>query len=123
MGNFLIRHYRSLFTILLIAMLFLAFFLGFITGKQQSGASVALQCSPEVLEKLAIPVARLSNNAITGERIVAANTTGAFVGSKNGTKYYTPTCSGVKRIKPENYVWFENAQDAELQGYSRATAC
>ncbi len=46
-----------------------------------------------------------------------------FVASKSGTKYYTPTCSGVKRIKPANQVWFAKAADAQAAGYSAATNC
>ena len=117
MGNFLVRHYRSLFTILLIIMLFLAFLMGFLTGKQHMSPAVTLSCSPDVMEKLAIPLKTLSATA-AGEPQVSQVTTGAFVGSKNGTKYYGPNCATVKRIKPENYIWFENAQDAQLQGYT-----
>ena len=50
----------------------------------------------------------------------ATTAKGAFVGSKNGTKYYRPECPGVARIKPENYIWFNDEQDAQLQGYSPA---
>ena len=124
MSNFLIRHYRTLFIILLIAMLLLAFLMGFLTGKQQQTPSVVLSCTPDVLSELTIPVARLSQNAITGESApIKAPTTGAFVGSKNGTKYYPPNCPGVGRIKPENYIWFTDAADAELQGYTRISSC
>lgn len=102
-------------------MLFLAFLMGFLTGKQQSAASVVLSCSPEVLQKLEIPLASLSQNAITGERSEPIVTTGAFVGSKNGTKYYKPNCGTVGRIKPENYIWFTNEQEAQLQGYTKGS--
>lgn len=40
----------------------------------------------------------------------------AYVGSKNSNKFYLPTCSFAKRIKPENVVCFQNAQDAISQG-------
>lgn len=46
---------------------------------------------------------------------------GNYVGSKNGTKYYTPGCPGTTRIKPENYIWFETVEDATLQGYSKGS--
>ena len=42
-----------------------------------------------------------------------ANTTGcAYVGSKNSNKFYPPTCSYAKRIKPENVICFKNAEEA-----------
>ena len=99
--------------------------MGFLTGKQQQTPAVVLSCTPDVLSGLKIPVARLSQNAITGDsnEIAQKPTSGAFVGSKNGTKYYPPNCSGVSRIKPENYIWFKDAADAELQGYTRISSC
>lgn len=95
--------------------------MGFLTGKQSTSPAVTLSCTPDVLSELSIPLARLSQNAITKESNSVS--TGAFVGSKNGTKYYRPECAGVKRINPENYVWFKDAADAELQGYSKAQSC
>ncbi len=49
--------------------------------------------------------------------------TGGFVASKNGAKYYTPTCSGASRITDANKVWFATAATAEAAGYTRATNC
>jgi hypothetical protein len=46
-----------------------------------------------------------------------------FVGSKNSNKYYPPTCSFAKRIKPENVVCFKNEQDAESKGYQKSASC
>ena len=40
----------------------------------------------------------------------------AYVGSKNSNKFYPPTCSYAKRIKPENVVCFKNAEEAIGQG-------
>lgn len=40
----------------------------------------------------------------------------AFVGSKNSTKFYLPTCSYAKRVKPENLVCFKSADEALGQG-------
>jgi hypothetical protein len=41
----------------------------------------------------------------------------AFVGSKNSNKYYPPSCSYAKRIKPENLVCFKDAAEAQSRGY------
>lgn len=49
--------------------------------------------------------------------------TGPYVGSKSGTKYYLMTCSGVKRIKDANKVFFATKNDAEASGYTPATNC
>ena len=47
----------------------------------------------------------------------------AYVGSKNSDKFYPPTCSYAKRIKPENIVCFANAQEAIVQGRTASTGC
>lgn len=47
----------------------------------------------------------------------------AVVGSKSGTKYHLPTCSGAKRIKPENLISFETVAAAEAAGYTAAANC
>lgn len=41
-----------------------------------------------------------------------------FVGSKNSTKYHSPSCSYAKRIKPANVVCFKSKEDAEGRGYT-----
>jgi len=46
-----------------------------------------------------------------------------YVASKNGKMYYSLGCSGAKRIKAENEVWFSSAEDAEKSGYTKATSC
>lgn len=40
----------------------------------------------------------------------------AYVGSRTSNKFYLPTCSYAKRIKPENVVCFKNAEEALGQG-------
>lgn len=46
-----------------------------------------------------------------------------YVASKNGKMYYSLGCSGAKRIKPENEVWFSTSDDAEKAGYTKSTTC
>ena len=48
---------------------------------------------------------------------------GAFVASKNGTKYYPVGCSGANRIKEENKVYFSTSKEAETAGYGPAANC
>jgi hypothetical protein len=40
----------------------------------------------------------------------------AYVGSKNSNKFYPPTCSYAKRIKPENVVCFKSTEEAISKG-------
>ena len=53
----------------------------------------------------------------------AVGETGKYVGSRSGHSYYLPTCSGVKRIKEANKVWFQSASEAASRGYKPATNC
>jgi len=46
-----------------------------------------------------------------------------YVASKNGKMYYSLGCSGAKRIKPENEVWFGSKEEAEKSGYSLSSTC
>jgi len=52
-----------------------------------------------------------------------SSTTGQFVASKNGTKYYLPSCAGVDRISEANKVWFVSSNAAETAGYAPAANC
>lgn len=49
--------------------------------------------------------------------------TGTIVASKNGTKYYLPSCAGADRISDANKVWFASAVAAVRAGYSPASNC
>jgi len=49
--------------------------------------------------------------------------TGAYVGSKKGTKYHLPWCGGAQRINEENRVWFADKESAERAGYTPAGNC
>ena len=48
---------------------------------------------------------------------------GGYVASKSGTKYHLPWCSGAKRIKEENKVFFKTKEEAEKAGYTPASNC
>lgn len=49
--------------------------------------------------------------------------TGKYVASKNGTKYYLPSCAGVEKISEANKVWFASVASAQAAGYSPAANC
>ena len=52
-----------------------------------------------------------------------AGNSGQYVGSKNGSKYHLPWCSGAQRIKEENKVWFQDKNEAKRLGYTPAKNC
>ena len=55
--------------------------------------------------------------------LVADSDAGQIVASKNGTKYYLPSCSGASRISEANKIWFASVAAAESAGYSPASNC
>ena len=58
-----------------------------------------------------------STSSAAGKTSVTQNTAGcAYVGSRSSNKFYVPTCSYAKRVKPENMVCFSSAQEALGQG-------
>lgn len=48
---------------------------------------------------------------------------GLVVGSRSGTAYHFPWCSGALQIKPENRVWFASEEAAQTAGYTPSKSC
>lgn len=46
-----------------------------------------------------------------------------IVASKNGKRYYFPHCSGVKRIKEANKIYFISENEAKDRGLTLASGC
>ena len=78
-----------------------------------------------VLEKQYISVESEAKNTYPSKTTAAiANTIqGQLVGSKSGTAYHFPWCSGAQRIKEENKIWFTSKEEAEKKGYRPAGNC
>src|SRR3989344_7415642 len=74
--------------------------------------------TPVLIEETIIPVAPLTTSQITSQK-----SSGIFVASKNGTKYYYPRCAGAARIKEENKIWFASREEAARRGYAPAANC
>ncbi len=123
MQAFLSRYYTVVFTTLILTIAGLAFYVGILEGKRSGSAGVVFSCRDDILSKLKIPLEERSQTSTSASpSSVSRNATeGAFAGSKNGTKYYTPGCAGLERIKPENLIWFQSEEDATLQGYTPAS--
>ena len=74
-----------------------------------SGAAV------EAVSALGDPKGREQEAAIIKSRLLVA--------SKNGLKYHYPWCSGAQRMKEENKIWFDSAEEARKAGYMPAANC
>jgi len=85
----------------------------------------------EVLPPLSTPSEALgaqqtsvpTTSALSASVGSATTAAGKFVASKSGTKYHYPWCSGAKRIKDENKVWFNTVEEARAAGYTPAANC
>lgn len=72
-----------------------------------------------------VPVQPVANTAAVAaaKPVPVAAGAGAYVASKNGSKYYLATCSGANRIKQENRVYFVTVGEAAAAGYEPAANC
>jgi hypothetical protein len=130
MASFIQKYYSIFFIIFLAVIVGLSFYLGYEEGsntKSVGEKQIVFSCPNTILDKqriTSLPSQNSSNLTASATSDVSENSTqssGAYMGSKNGTKYYTPNCPASKRIKPENVIWFQSAQDATLQGYSKGS--
>lgn len=88
--------------------------LGYLSGRDAGqGSGVSIEVVPPAT------VAASASAAGGG----AATVEGQYVASKNGTKYYLPSCSGASRINEANKVWFATAAAAVAAGYAPAANC
>lgn len=95
--------------VLILAIIMLAssasFGLGYFAGQDAGGTG------DTVAEESAVPASPVGTGA---EGVVA---------SKNGTKYYLPSCAGAARISEGNKVRFASAAAAVEAGYAPAANC
>lgn len=73
----------------------------------------------------AFPAVQSTSNDYSEGQTSPSATVGekSFVASKNSDKYHFPWCSGAKRIKEENKVWFTTREEAKAAGYTPAANC
>lgn len=85
--------------------------------------------SPVTIESLGAGIGNLGLESpvlgpeMTQDEDFPSNQGGLLVGSKNGAKYHYPWCSGALRIKEENKIWFNSAEEALQAGYTPASNC
>jgi hypothetical protein len=65
----------------------------------------------------------LSEENSTSTKIAQNSQNGAFIASKNGTKYYPNGCSGINKIKVENRINFTTEQEALASGRTKSSTC
>jgi hypothetical protein len=115
----------------LILVATISFEFGLIQGKKGQSSPLIIeqvaQAQTQDSQSCSIPAPGAQNLTSETKKTLPAISTQvkncAFVGSKNSNKFYPPTCSYAKRIKPENIVCFATAQEAIAQGRTASTGC
>ncbi len=138
MKSFVQKYYQTLFVFFVLLLAILSYILGYQTASQKravSNGGIVFSCQEETLSQQKVlgvqkdlsqsnidtSEVQGQNNNVNNSEITDQSKKGIYVGSKNGTKYYTPGCSATNRIKPENYIWFQSVEDATLQGYTKGS--
>lgn len=62
------------------------------------------------------------SNVVTAGSSTSASS-GSFVASKQGKKYFPVDCGSAKTIKEENKVYFGSEEEAVSAGYERSLTC
>lgn len=101
-------------SILLVLTSLICFFLG-------NMRSAAFSRPPITIRQIDMPMAPVSTEKEPAKAEMPA--LGKYVASKNGKKYYLPTCSGAKSILAANKIWFQTKEEAEKRGYSASATC
>jgi len=79
--------------------------------------------TPVHVDSMAASVLKIGGGGTTDDLPPPPQGGGTYVGSKNGSKYHFPWCSGAKRIKEENKVIFNTKEEAVSAGYTPAANC
>lgn len=132
--EFLIKYeFKIVLAIVLVLIAGISFEVGYIKGKGQKASSLVIEEAPEC-PKIGLEeqdnATMESDSSLASKKLAGANLAPIqnmqkcqFVGSKNSDKYYPPTCSYAKRIKPENLACFQTEAEALAEGRARSTGC
>ena len=128
--GFVLEHRQMLIFIgILIGTAIVAFYLGYVAREEIYPAPpVIIQCPANaymdsaVLGTVASAAASAQSNEKSDMSTVGSGS-GAFVASKTGKKYYPLACSGAKRIKDANKIFFQTAAEAQAAGLSLGAGC
>ena len=109
---------NTFLTALMIIVALISFGMGRLSGLETARKNVEIDF-PKGQEASAF----LGTFATTTPKAPSVKTSGVYVASKNGTKYYLPSCASSKRISVTNRIWFDTKAEAETAGYSPAANC
>jgi hypothetical protein len=106
-----------LIIIIILLTSFASFGLGRMSIIEDNKKSIYIESSASVVKS------HKDNDSIDNITKVKNTDAHLYIASKSGTKYHFPWCSGAKRIKEDNKVWFSTKDEAEKAGYTPARNC
>ncbi len=112
-----------LLSILIVAISLSSFALGRYSVTEKATGTISSQQKAEVVNSMNGGSVPGVEKEVPTETSVSPQQGSEYVASKNGTKYHLPWCSGAKRIKEENKVFFQTKEEAEKAGYAPASNC
>lgn len=117
------KHYINKYVtdeICIVAVIILVGFAGFGLGRL---SLIDEQKTPVSIEYAEMAPANVLSSISDSENQVTIAGGGLLVGSKNGSKYHFPWCSGAQRMKEKNKIWFASKEEAQSAGYEPAKNC
>lgn len=115
---------RAFTAALLVAVAAASFGLGRLSLSPPKGEPLSLEAA--LVQKAPLRTSstvEASSSSLDTASSPETTATEGYVGSKNGTKYHLPWCSGAQRINEENKVFFASKEEAEAAGYTPAANC
>lgn len=127
----LLTNHEVLLALLIVAVSLVSFLLGRLSVSplgaptSQNATVLGVKEGDTPMKKEVTPVAEKvgSVEEVSTKSESTGAPEGGYVASKSGTKYHLPWCSGAKRIKEENKVYFKTKEEAESAGYTPASNC
>jgi hypothetical protein len=98
-------------TIGIILVALISFGAGQLTAPQTNKEPIVIQGPTASIEQSVSEVDQSADKKTTEQ--------GKFVGSVNSNKYHWPDCPWVKKITPQNQIWFSSEAEAQTAGYVR----
>lgn len=120
----ILTHREIILSTLMILIGIVSFELGYLS---QGGKKASLNVLPPLTREISNTSSETAQNGLYASQTAALGNieavSGSYVASKNGTKYHYPWCSGAKRMKEENKIWFDTVEEALAAGYTPAANC
>lgn len=109
--------------LIIILVAFGSFGLGRLSKIEGAKTPIRFENKPEITSSTFVSLSSTVAPVVVSQIPQSGDSASQLVGSKNGTKYYYPWCTGVSKISPENLIYFTSKTEAETRGYTASATC